>query len=100
MAVRKALRAGRITVEGDGTINAQKADRAWGLSSNPAQVRPVAKSPPTTRGTPRPVPMAAVEAVRETLRESTNPRPSEVGCSRLPNSTTIRSATADLIAAT
>jgi hypothetical protein len=75
MAVRKACRKGRITVEDDGTIDAQKADRAWGSSSDPAQVRPVAKSPPPPRGTPRPVPMAAVEAVRETLRESGEPAP-------------------------
>ena len=75
MAVRKALRAGRITVEDDGTIDPEKVDRAWGSSSDPAQVRPVAKSPPSPRGTPRPVPMAAVEAVRETLRESGEPAP-------------------------
>ncbi|MCA3643607.1 MAG: elements of external origin [Methylobacterium sp.] len=75
MAVRKAIASGRITVEDDGTIDPAKADRAWGSSSDPSQVRPVAKSPPPPRGTPRPVPMAAVEAVRETLRESGEPAP-------------------------
>lgn len=70
MAVRKAIASGRISVEEDGTIDPDKADRAWGSSSDPAQVRPVVKVPPQPRGTPRPVPMAAVEAVRETLRES------------------------------
>lgn len=74
MAVRKAIASGRIAVEDDGTIDPEKADRAWGSSSDPAQVRPVAKAPPP-RGTPRPVPMAAVEAVRETLRESGEPTP-------------------------
>jgi hypothetical protein len=75
MAVRKAIASGRITVEDDGTIDPEKADRAWGSSSDPAQVRPVAKSPSPPRGTPRPVPLAAVEAVRETLRESGEPAP-------------------------
>jgi hypothetical protein len=41
MAVRKAIASGRITVEDDGTIDPAKADRAWGSSSDPAQVRPV-----------------------------------------------------------
>lgn len=75
MAVRKAIASGRISVEEDGTIDPDKADRAWGSSSDPAQVRPVVKAPPQPRGTPRPVPMAAVEAVRETLRESGEPAP-------------------------
>ncbi|MCA3582417.1 MAG: elements of external origin [Methylocystis sp.] len=75
MAVRKAIASGRITVEDDGTIDPERADRAWGSSSDPAQVRPIAKSPPPPRGTPRPVPLAAVEAVRETLRESGEPAP-------------------------
>ena len=75
MAVRKAIASGRITVEEDGTIDPDKADRAWGSSSDPAQVRPVVKTPPTPRGTPRPVSMAAAETVRETLRESGEPAP-------------------------
>jgi hypothetical protein len=87
MAVRKAIASGRITVEDDGTIDPEKADRAWGSSSDPAQVRPVAKSPPPPpRGTPRPVPMAAVEAVRETLRESGEPAP--IGSRVFPTSAT------------
>lgn len=40
MAVRKAIASGRIAVEEDGTIDPEKADRAWGSSSDPAQVRP------------------------------------------------------------
>ena len=73
MAVRKAIASGRISVEEDGMIDPDKADRAWGSSSDPAQVRPVAKSPP--RGTPRPVPMAAVEAGSDSLRDSGEPAP-------------------------
>ena len=75
MAVRKAIASGRISVEEDGTIDPDKADRAWGSSSDPAQVRPIVKAAPQPRGTPRPVPMAAVEVVRETLRESGEPAP-------------------------
>ena len=79
MAVRKAIASGRISVEDDGTIDPDKADRAWASASDPAQVRPSPKAAPKAtsqpRGTPRPVPMAAVEAVRETLRESGEPAP-------------------------
>lgn len=72
MAVRKAIASGRIAVEEDGTIDPEKADRAWASASDPAQLRPSpnAKATSQPRGTPRPVPMAAVETVRETLRES------------------------------
>jgi hypothetical protein len=75
MAVRKAIASGRIAVEEDGTIDPHKADLAWGSSSDPAQVRTVSKPAPQPRGTPRQVPIAAVEAVRETLRESGEPAP-------------------------
>lgn len=44
MAVRKAIASGRIAVEEDGTDDPAKADRAWGSSSDPAQVRPVGGS--------------------------------------------------------
>jgi hypothetical protein len=40
MAVRKAIASGRITVENDGTIDPEDADRAWGSRSDPVQVRP------------------------------------------------------------
>ncbi len=71
-AVRKAIASGRITLEADGTIDAQRADLAWGRHSDPAQARAPAKP---SRAAPRPVPVAAVEAVRETLRESGEPAP-------------------------
>lgn len=90
-AVRKAIAAGRILPEGDGSIDPAKADAAWVGSTDPSQqrtsVRPTASSrrraaapsPPSqaaetaadhpARGAARPVPTAAVEAVRETLKE-------------------------------
>lgn len=36
MAVRKAIAAGRITLEPDGTIDPVKADAAWAANSDPA----------------------------------------------------------------
>jgi hypothetical protein len=81
----RLFRSDRITVEDDGTIDPDMADRAWGSSSDPVQVRPAAKSPPP-RSTPRPVPVAAVEAVRETLRESGEPAP--IGSRVFPTSDT------------
>lgn len=83
-AVRKALETGRIALEPDGTINPEKADAAWRSGSDP--VRSIEKNParsapaprrllagpeqPARRGQEKPVPAAAVEAVRETLREA------------------------------
>lgn len=37
MAVRKAIKAGRIGVTEDGMINKQYADRQWDANTNPAQ---------------------------------------------------------------
>ena len=72
-AVRKALANGRISLEADGTIDPAKADAAWARSTDPAQQRRRSAGkqrqedavPPA-----RPVPIAAVDAVRDTLREA------------------------------
>lgn len=93
MAVRKALASGRIALEPDGTIDPAKADAAWSGATDPAQTRPAASSRwraasphgssaeavSASRKADRPVPLAAVEAVRETLRESGEPAPSAGG---------------------
>lgn len=86
-AVRKAIASGRIVPEADGSIDPAKADAAWAGATDPSQQRsapsrsgarrqtePSARSSepaavPPTRGADRPVPTAAVEAVRETLKE-------------------------------
>ena len=61
-AVRKALAAGRISREADGSFDVAKVKRQWAGNSDAAQQRkPVAGS--------RPVPAAALESVRETLRD-------------------------------
>lgn len=94
-AVRKAIASGRITLEDDDTIDPVKADKSWGESSDP--IKPLNLKPAlpkagqrsepirakravpeadndeasvARRGAPKPVPVAAVEAVRETLREA------------------------------
>jgi hypothetical protein len=83
-AVRKAIASGRIELESDGTIDPVKADLAWGKRTDPAQQRsqgnaraprPSERDPDTPRSpeTTKPVPAAALEAVRDTLREAGEP---------------------------
>lgn len=76
-AVRKAIATGRITPEPDGTIDPVKADAQWAASTDPAKQRgPLAQelgrqaSAQTAMHFDRkPVPAAALEAVRDTLGE-------------------------------
>ena len=81
-AVRKAIAAGRIELEPDGTIDVVKADQAWTRRTDPAQQRlqnkrdVAAARDPEARSsgdTIKPVPAVAVEAVRDTLREAGEP---------------------------
>jgi hypothetical protein len=87
-AVRKAIASGRIELEPDGTIDPAKADQGWAHRTDPAQQRersPKEKPAPASAGhveAPeasrpaepiKPVPAAALEAVRETLREAGEP---------------------------
>lgn len=77
-AVGKAIAAGRITTEPDGSIDPVKADRQWDAQTDPAKQRgphAQAMGAATAAGTARatatkPVPRAAIEAVGETLREA------------------------------
>jgi hypothetical protein len=73
-AVRKAIAAGRITLEPDGTIDPDKADRDWATRTDPSQQRGThAPSMPKPSREPvhdKAVPRAAVDAVQKTLRES------------------------------
>lgn len=62
-AVRKAIAAGRISVEADGTIDPVKANRDWAAQTNLAHPRG-----PGSQG--KPVPNAAIRAVADTLRDS------------------------------
>jgi hypothetical protein len=55
--VRKALKAGRIALERDGSIDPDKADRSWAASVNPASKM-------------KPVPTDAVKAARDILRSA------------------------------
>ena len=84
-AVRKAIASGRIELEPDGTIDVAKADQAWTRRTDPAQQRPPrrdkesaptaapAAEPRSSAEPTKPVPAAAVEAVRDTLREAGEP---------------------------
>lgn len=85
-AVRKAIASGRIELEPDGTIDPVKADLAWAKRTDPSQQRTraakasrtseaqaEARPPARSAETIKPVPTAAVEAVRDTLREAGEP---------------------------
>jgi hypothetical protein len=73
-AVRKAIASGRITLEPDGTIDPEKADRDWAARTDPSQQRgahaPAAQERPRGPVQDKAVPRAAVDAVQKTLRES------------------------------
>jgi hypothetical protein len=73
-AVRRAEKAGRIRRERDGSWDLAKVKAAWAGNTDQAQQRP-ARSRGSTgrRGTMKPVPEAAVGAVRDTLREHGEP---------------------------
>ena len=62
-AVHKAIRAGRVTPEADGTIDAAKADAEWARNSAPARSGTQARAPRVT------VPEAA-DMGRETGRDT------------------------------
>ena len=93
-AVRKAIQTGRISVEADGTIDPVRADRQWDERTDPARQRgdhARSMAAATAAGTARaqaaagapppgtkPVPQAALEAVRDTLHEAgADPEPGE-----------------------
>ena len=75
-AVRRAEKAGRIGREPDGSWDLAKVKAAWSGNTDPAQQRP-ARGRRSRRATPigrmKPVPEAAVGAVRDTLREHGEP---------------------------
>lgn len=67
VAVMRAIKAGRVPVESDGTIEPAKADAAWKRSTDPSR----AKSAPTRAASAnlKPVAEVALGSVRETLKE-------------------------------
>jgi len=72
-AVQKAIAAGRITPEPDGAIEPGKADAEWSANTGAARGRGKSKATAGRGRTVKPVPEAALNAVRETLRESGEP---------------------------
>jgi hypothetical protein len=83
-AVRRAEKAGRIRREADGAWDLAKVKAAWVSNTDQAQQRP-APPPgrpdgrPARRRTLKPVPEAALGAVRDTLREHGEPIPAGPG---------------------
>jgi len=76
-AVRRAETAGRIKREADGSWDLAKVRAAWAGNTDPAQQRGERSAGTgnrrATRNSVRPVPDAALGAVRETLREHGEP---------------------------
>lgn len=72
VAVLKAMKAGRIPAETDGTIDPAKADAAWERSTDPGKAKGKAdprKGKPRTPEKLKPVADTAIGSVRETLKE-------------------------------
>ena len=72
-AVRKAIAAGRITVEADNTIDPVKADKQWDAQTDPAMQRDRSvgtATASTARAATKPVPKSALRAVDDTLRDA------------------------------
>jgi hypothetical protein len=74
-AVRRAEKAGRIRREADGAWDPAQVKAAWSDNTDQAQQRPKpgARERSGTRARMKPVPEAAVGAVRDTLREHGEP---------------------------
>jgi hypothetical protein len=73
-AVRRAEKAGRIGREADGSWDLARVKAAWSSNTDPSQQRPAPSAGSAGRHrSMKPVPEAAVGAVRETLRESGEP---------------------------
>jgi hypothetical protein len=73
-AVRRAEKAGRIKREPDGSWDAVKVKAAWSDNTDQAQQRPAQGGGRTSKHRAlKPVPEAAVGAVRDTLREHGEP---------------------------
>jgi hypothetical protein len=76
-AVRRAEKAGRIRREADGSWDLARVRAAWAGNTDPAQQRPgpeqASDRPGKARRAMKPVPEAALGAVRETLREHGEP---------------------------
>ncbi len=66
VAVMRAIKAGRVPAEPDGTIDQAKADAAWERSTDPGRSKARPKAPSEKL---RPIAEAAVGSVRETLKE-------------------------------
>jgi hypothetical protein len=74
-AVRRAERAGRIKREADGSWDAARVKAAWSNNTDHAQQRPGPRQRTgrSRRAALKPVPEAALGAVRDTLREHGEP---------------------------
>src|ERR687898_937138 len=73
-AVRRAEKAGRIRREADGSWDPARVKAAWSDNTDQAQQRPARSGKPKGKHRPlKPVPEAALGAVRDTLREHGEP---------------------------
>src|SRR5919106_3428831 len=73
-AVRRAEKAGRIKREPDGGWDVARVKAAWASNTDQAQQRPARSGRPAVKHRAlKPVPEAALGAVRDTLREHGEP---------------------------
>ena len=77
-AVRKAIAAGRISVESDGTLDPDKADAHWNDGIIPQTADGYGHGGVRRKGK-RAVPVEAVEAVQDALRSAGQDVPDEAG---------------------
>jgi len=88
VAVIKALQAGRIVKEPDGTIDPVKADAAWNTNTDPAQQRQQkTEKLPVPKTEPRPKPAAPPPD-----SDSASPQPTQPGAPSYAQSRAIREA--------
>ena len=76
VAVMRAIKAGRVPVEADGTIEPAKAGAAWPRSTDPGRAQSTPKA--ARAESLKPVADAALGSVRETLKEQGLPAGSNV----------------------
>ena len=68
-AIQKAKDAGRLVLNGDGSIDAEASDKRRAAMTDPAKSRPAPKPSAAPKAKMKPVPEVAVASVGDTLRE-------------------------------
>ena len=81
-AIQKAKAAGRLLLHPDGSIDPEASDARRAGETDPSKQRPAPERPPAQQKL-KPVPIAALSAVGDTLRENGLPSPATGGATFL-----------------